>query len=151
MRIIGVDYTLNNLSLNIYIAGCRGVNGAHCNGCHNPSTWNFDQGVHYTEALKSIRKYVSNDYDIIDNIMIFGGEPLDQNKCSLIDFLKELQEFRKSVWLFTRYEFKDVDSEIIGLLNYVKCGYYDELLRCDDNVQFGVSLSTSNQKIHKLS
>lgn len=33
---------------------------------------------------------------------------------------------------------------------YIKCGRYDKELKVLDNVQFGVRLSTSNQKIYKI-
>lgn len=33
---------------------------------------------------------------------------------------------------------------------YIKCGRYDKQLRVNDNVQFGVRLATSNQRIYKI-
>ena len=35
------------------------------------------------------------------------------------------------------------------LCDYIKTGSYIEELKCDDNIQYGIKLATSNQKINK--
>ena len=45
MRILSTQYTLANKSLEIYISGCMA--SPHCEGCHNPESWDFDLGEVY--------------------------------------------------------------------------------------------------------
>jgi anaerobic ribonucleoside-triphosphate reductase activating protein len=46
MNILATSYTLQYKSLDVYIAGCSG--NPHCIGCHNPESWNFNQGEKYS-------------------------------------------------------------------------------------------------------
>lgn len=147
MNIIGTQYTANHKSLDIYIAGCSG--SPKCKGCHNPESWNFNQGKIYYDWFENIKKKI-NDFDtLIDNIMIFGGEPLDQEYYELTKFLMFLNQFEKKIWLFTRYSLNEVPYIIKMFCDYIKTERYIEGLRCDDNVQHGIQLATSNQKINK--
>ena len=150
MNIIGTQYTLQYKSLDIYIAGCNGDKGVHCTSCHNPESWNFNQGELYNkEYFNKIKIKVKDFNNLIDNIMIFGGEPNDQNIDDLTFFLSDLKSLSKKIWLFTRYNIKDVPKFELGLCDYIKCGAYIPNLKTDDNVQYGIKLATSNQKIYK--
>ncbi len=151
MRILCTQYTLATKSFEIYVAGCRGVDGQHCKNCHNPETWNFEQGDifnvgYFNEKIKS--KVTEFDL-LINNIMIFGGEPLDQPTDELEEMLSFLTRLNKPIWLFTRYTFENVPTKIKGYLDYIKCGQYIETLTTDDNIQYGIRLATSNQRIYK--
>lgn len=149
MNILYTDYTLQHNSLDIYVSGCRG--NPHCSGCHNPESWDFEQGTQYNEKYFNYIKNKLKDFDLlIGNIMIFGGEPLDQNHDELIHMLMDLKSFSKKIWLFTRYELSEVPKEVLKLCDYVKCGKYDSELICDDNIQYGIKLATNNQKIIKV-
>lgn len=151
MNIIATQYTLQYKSLDIYIAGCKGQSGIHCKGCHNPTSWNFNQGEEYNQQYyEQTRKKVVGFDSMIDNIMIFGGEPLDQNHDELINFLFDMSRLNKKVWLFTRHDFDSVPSKVKILCHYIKCGDYIEELKTNDNIQYGIQLATSNQKIYKL-
>jgi anaerobic ribonucleoside-triphosphate reductase activating protein len=149
MNILATQYTLEFKSLDIYVAGCRG--NPHCHGCHNPESWSFNQGKNYTEEYYEKLKQKIKDFDLmIDNIMIFGGEPLDQNHDELLNLLFDLKGFNKKIWLFTRYEIDKIPEEIKILCDYIKTGKYIKELKCDGNVQFGIKLATSNQKIYRI-
>lgn len=150
MNIISLEYTLNIKSLDIYVSGCKGKSGIHCKGCHNPSTWNFNIGKDYTSFFEKIENYIKDYNNLIDNIMIFGGEPLDQDINDLTMFLDYLKRFNKDIWLFTRYDYNEVSEDILNRLDYIKCGEYLEDLKVDDNIQYGIKLATSNQKIYKI-
>lgn len=133
------------------MAGCSG--NPHCTNCHNSESWNFNQGEKYTFLYAKKLCYKIKEFNsIIDNIMIFGGEPLDQNINDLIYLLLGLTYHQKNIWLFTRYsldEVKDKLKENIELCDYIKCGRYKENLITDNNIQYGIKLATSNQKIYK--
>ena len=132
MNILATQYTLSRKSLEIYVAGCKGdARYGHCRNCHNPETWCFNQGTDYNLELPKIKKKVKDFDEMIKRIEIFGGEPNDQDWNELEDFLRELKELNKE------------------LCDYIKTGSYIEELRCDDNIQYGIKLATSNQKINK--
>lgn len=151
MRILSTQYTLATKSFEIYIAGCRGVDGQHCKNCHNPETWSFEQGDIFTINYfnEKIKNKVTEFDLLINNIMIFGGEPLDQPIYELLEMLQYLNELNKPIWLFTRYSFENLPTEIKEHLDYIKCGQYIEELATDDNIQYGIKLATSNQHIYK--
>lgn len=150
MNIISTQYTLENRSLDIYISGCKG--NPHCTNCHNPESWDFDTGEYYKNFFWSIQDKLKDFNSLIDNIMIFGGEPLDQNLDELEDLLLflNLNIKKEKIWLFTRFEIVEVPDRIKDLCHYVKTGRYLEEFKTDNNIQFGISLATSNQKIFKI-
>lgn len=149
MKILYIDFTLKTKSLDIYTSGCK---GPHCSGCHNPESWNFNQGDLCNELIiDKIKNYI-NDYNgLINNIMIFGGEPLDNNTNEVINFLSELKMLNKKIWLFTRYDLDKIPSKIINKCDYIKTGRYIPSLKTDDNIQYGIKLATSNQNIIDVS
>lgn len=151
MNILGTQYTLKTRSLEIYIAGCKGNKGVHCKECHNPESWNFNQGDKYTckYFIENIKEKVENHGDLIKNIMIFGGEPLDQSISDLIDLLQDLYYLKKPIWLFTRYSLEEVPTAIKHYCEYIKCGIYAPELKTDTNVMYNIKLATSNQRINR--
>ena len=90
MKILKIDYSFNYKSLDIYVAGCKGK--PHCEGCHNPSSWDFDQGIELKEAYFIMDRYISEADCMIDNIMLFGGEWLDQDLDVVESFLKNIKK-----------------------------------------------------------
>jgi anaerobic ribonucleoside-triphosphate reductase activating protein len=147
MRILATAYTLKHKSLDIYISGCNG--SPHCKGCHNPESWSFDNGdVFDKQYMLKIKKKIFEFNNMIENVMIFGGEPLDQNLKELEALVLNLAKV-KNVWLFTRYDLDEVPKNISKYCSYIKCGRYEEGLKTDDNIQFGISLASSNQNIYK--
>ncbi|MFP4698672.1 MAG: 4Fe-4S cluster-binding domain-containing protein [Eubacteriales bacterium] len=152
MNIAHIDYSLKMKSLDVYVSGC---NAPHCEGCHNPELWDFKVGEKVIDKWLEVEKYFDNFSELIDNVMIFGGEPLDQNPKKL-DWLLFLLDCRRvefgdkfKIWLFTKYEFKDIPIYIKKYCDYIKCGKFVKELKTDNNVQFGVKLATSNQKIYR--
>lgn len=147
MNIISLEYTLKYRSLDIYISGCK----TKCDGCHNPESWNFNQGDEYNQSiLDKIEEYVNLSGSLIKDIMIFGGEPLDNNHDELFKLLSDIKQFNKEIWLFTSKEINEVPDNIKELCTYIKTGKYNKNLRCESNEQFGINLATSNQKIYKI-
>lgn len=148
MNILGSQYTIQNRAFEIYVSGCKG--NPHCKGCHNPESWDFNAGDKMNrELLKKYQKKIKEFDKLIDNIMIFGGEPLDQSNEDLEELLTFMSSTNKDIWLFTRYSLDKVPDFVKGLCKYIKCGEYIPDLTVDNNVQYGIKLATSNQKIHK--
>jgi anaerobic ribonucleoside-triphosphate reductase activating protein len=144
MNIIGTEIGLQHNALEIYVAGCK---APHCPGCHNPESWEFNQGTPYRVLLP--RLVQKAQCTLIDNIWILGGEPLDQDLLDLRHLIDRLDSSQKPIWLFTRYQLEDVPDSIRFWLSYVKTGQYDSDAGPGD-VEHGVTLATANQHIFKL-
>lgn len=146
INIIGTQYNLARKALEIYKAGCS---GPHCNNCHNPESWDFDQGESWEvcgdRILTKIRRFSS----LIDRVEFYGGEPLDSNLDELRDILESIKKLDKEIWVFTRYPLSEIDTRVKNLCDYIKCGRYIEGLKCTDNIQYGITLATSNQNVYK--
>lgn len=149
MNILATQFTLATKSFEIYISGCAG--NPHCKGCHNPLSWDFNLGEQFNEDYfkLNIKNKVEEFDNLISNIMIFGGEPLDNDHNELFKLLQMLKTLNKPIWLFTRYELEDVPKFIKCHCDYIKCGKYIPELTTDNNIQYGIKLATSNQKIYK--
>ena len=148
MNILGTQYTLSNKAFEIYVSGCNG--NPHCTGCHNPESWNFNAGNSVDENFyKRVDNKILDFNNLIDNIMIFGGEPLDNNHEEVKNLLIELSKYKKPIWLFTRYPLDEVPDFVKKYCEYIKCGRYLPEYTCDDNIQYGIKLATSNQNIYK--
>lgn len=142
----------DGVSYEIAVAGCH----FGCRGCQNPDLQNFNAGsVLEGEVLQHLLEDIHKYYDkqMIDNIDLVGGEPLDQS--GLSDFLKLIRkEFPKlKIWIYTGYEKEKIPDSLLGLSDYIKCGQYIESWRNDEGFrsEFGPILATSNQYIIKCS
>ena len=148
MKIISTQYTLSTKSIEIYVSGCNA--NPHCAGCHNPESWDFKIGKDIDDGFwSSLSQKINLFKSLINNIMIFGGEPLDQDFTELEQLLHNLSKYNKPIWIFTRYELKDVPDFVKKYCEYIKCGRYIKDLSVDNNIQYGIKLATSNQKIYR--
>lgn len=148
MRILSTQYTLSTRSIELYVSGCNA--NPHCAGCHNPESWDFEIGEEINDKfLDNLSKKINAFESLIDNIMIFGGEPLDQDLTELEQLLYNLSKYNKPIWIFTRYELKDIPDFVKKYCEYIKCGRYIKDLSVDNNIQYNIKLATSNQNIYK--
>lgn len=151
MYIAATQYTLPTKSLDIYISGCNA--SPHCTDCHNPELWDYDIGDFYNIIVfKKWETKILRFSGLIDNIMIFGGEPLDQNIEDFLLMVNDLITLNKPIWLFTRYDLKDVKQKLkddVTKFDYIKTGAYIPKYKCEKNEWYGINLATSNQKIFK--
>lgn len=147
MKIVNTQFNLEYNALEIYISGCN----QHCKGCHNPELQSFNIGENWKNIIDSIVYKINEFNNIIDNIWLLGGEWLDQDIIDVVGCISELNKTNQSIWLFTGYNLDDVDNKILNLVDYVKVGKYDETKLVDDNIQYGIKLASSNQKITKIS
>lgn len=148
MNLLGTQYTLKYKAYEIYLSGCA---APHCPGCHSQDSWDFNAGTPLSlnntqELISDIQTYS----DLVDRVWIMGGEPTHQNKNELIEFLQFLKHTGKEIWLWTRQELDDVDSEILSYFDYVKCGRYIQELPGYTEEMLGIYLASENQKVHKV-
>lgn len=124
----------------IWFSGCH----FHCNGCQNQELWDHHFGSRFdANELFNIIKKECDTLDIHD-VVLLGGEPLDQLRSSLIQLIRLLHSNHMRIWLYTGYEFEDIDTHILEYLYTVKCGRYDENLR--DESSFPI---TTNQRVFR--
>lgn len=147
MNLVSTQFLLSKNALEIYIAGCS---PPHCKGCSNPELWDFDQGKDYKKALPGIKEKISNNKNMVKNIILVGGDPMDQYLDDLEDFIKELRKTGCKIWMFTKYWLDDIPSNIKQICDYVKCGKYDIDKISDDYYQYGIQIASTNQKIYKM-
>lgn len=148
MKIASTQYTLKTKSFEIYLSGCSA--SPKCSGCYSPELWDFNigQDVSNESIRKSIEKI--NRFDsLIDNIFILGGDPMDQPTKEVVSLAKEFLPLGKKMWVFTRKEIEEIPVEIKNIFDYIKTGKYMPELTSENNIQCGIKLATSNQKIHK--
>jgi len=147
MNILSIQHSLKHKALEIYVAGCAG--NPHCEGCHNPESWDFNQGTPWRDCLDEIREKCKHHPRLIKNIWILGGEPLDQDVAELTHMLSLLHyELRLPIWLFTRYEINEIPSVVAEHCDYIKCGRYLPAQATQNHEQYGVELASANQRIY---
>lgn len=103
----------------VWVAGCSHC----CKGCHNPQTWDYNQGVE--DVWDELMEKLSLPY--IKGVTFSGGDPLSQSDASLKQLLLLIGRIKtmfpeKDIWLFTG----DVYEEAIK--NPLKSAIIDE---CD--------------------
>jgi len=145
MNIAVTQYTLSHCMFEIYVSGCV----KHpCKGCYTTELWDTTVGELLNSGRYAVLKEdIMNKLEMIDCLMVCGGEILEKPIEEVVELLTFLKQFDKPIWLFTRFELKEIPSEVLDLVDYVKTGMYLEKKRSDDNVQHGYKLASSNQKI----
>ena len=97
MRIAGItkDSVVNGIGIRdvIFVQGC----GHHCEGCHNPQTWDFNGGLHMeVDDLVNFLK------DSPNQVTISGGEPLNQFN-DVYELMKRVNESSgKRFWVYVK-------------------------------------------------
>ena len=126
----------------LWCAGCEN----HCEGCHNPETWDPNAGKPFTEKeLHLLCKLLV--YPYIQGITITGGDPLfPGNREEVGKITKTIKELfpTKDIWLYTGYKYEDVkDLEAFKYTDVCVDGRFVQELR-DVSLAFRGS---SNQRI----
>jgi len=144
MNLASTQFSVEKLMFEIYVSGCR----EHpCKGCYSTELWDENVGLELTdEEYKKLKINIKSKMGIIENFMICGGEPLEKPKEDVLKLIKFLKQFKLPIWLFTRFELKDIDKEILDEVEYVKCGMYIE--GKPSIVEQGITLASSNQTIY---
>lgn len=131
----------------IYLSGCS----HHCAGCHNPESWNPQQGTLLTEEmLKDMLTEICRN-PLLDGITLSGGDPMfhPEGARILLKILKE--ETNLPVWCYTGYTYEEMvqSTALKACLPYIDVlvdGRFDREL-------FNPSLAfrgSSNQRIIHL-
>lgn len=112
LRIVdGTSVDGPGLRTSIYFAGCP----HHCEGCHNPGSWDFDGGTEMT--IDQIIDHV-NEQDF--NVTLSGGDPLAQIDM-LLPLVERLKADGRNIWCYTGYTYEHVcaDERLRPILEYI--------------------------------
>lgn len=103
--------TANGLGIGLvlWVSGCP----HHCEGCHNPTTWDASAGQEFTQdTLNTLLDLLSHPH--IGRITLSGGDPLAvYNRTTILAVVKATKEKfpQKKIWCYTGYlwdEIKDL-------------------------------------------
>lgn len=128
----------DEISLAINISGCP----HKCEGCHSKYLWEYE-GEYLSEYFINI---IETYKLFISCICFMGGE---QNQEELLEYLKHAKSIGLKTCLYSGCDSINDIEMLLPYLDWVKTGRYDELLKTNDNIQYGVKLATSNQHMYK--
>ena len=131
------------LRTSVYLAGCN----HKCKGCHNPESWDFNQGEFFTPTNLA-KKLLENKYT---NITFSGGDPLYQieDLAECCKYIKENSD--KNIWVYTGFSLEQVIdiplfNKILPYIDTIVTDPYIEAMR-DTTLKFKGS---SNQRITNI-
>lgn len=115
----------DGLRVVLWVSGC-----SHgCKGCHNPVTWDPDDGLIFDEDAKQ-EIYAELDRDYISGVTFSGGDPLHEANVGEITALaRDLKEKypQKTVWLYTGSMWEEVrDLKVMDYVDVLVDGEYEE-------------------------
>ncbi|MFV0468331.1 MAG: anaerobic ribonucleoside-triphosphate reductase activating protein [Dysgonomonas sp.] len=116
----------------IYAAGCK----HRCPGCHNPQSWNIDNGILYS---------INNLLEIVKasefaNVTFTGGDPFMQVE-GFTELARRIKaETKKNIWCYTGFLYEQIVhsiklSSILPFIDVLVDGQYIAVLR-DEDLQF---------------
>ena len=131
----------------LWVAGCS----HHCRGCHNPESWDYNQGKSLREVRKDLFDKLDKSY--IQGLTLSGGDPLAQSRKSLLELYFLLRRIKKKfpnkdIWIYSGYTYEEILQDKFKKLVLSQCdvlvdGLYRYALR-DTSLPFRGS---SNQRI----
>ena len=131
----------------LWVAGCS----HHCRGCHNPESWDYNQGKSLREVRKDLFDKLDKSY--IQGLTLSGGDPLAQSRKSLLELYFLLRRIKKKfpnkdIWIYSGYTHEEILQDKFKKLVLSQCdvlvdGLYRYVLR-DTSLPFRGS---SNQRI----
>lgn len=112
----GIRFTL-------FLQGCH----AHCKGCQNPQTWDFESGT-LVPAKEILERIQGNA--LIHGVTFSGGEPFEQAE-KLIPLAAELKRQGYHLMAFSGYTFEELIArpacrELLSLLDILVDGPFIE-------------------------
>ena len=141
-----IEYSIATKSLDIFFAGCN----KRCEGCCNPELMSFENGTDYVEWLPQIDHYLEEYKLLIERVFLVGGSPNHQSLEDMEVFMEGL--YRRchpnvKIYAFCGEEIQEVNNVLKKYCDYIKTGSFIPALIIDSNIQHGIKLATSNQKI----
>ncbi len=126
-------------SFTIWFSGCS----QKCPGCYNQKLWDAKSGKEHDSDTVLMAMCSQCEKTGIDEVVLLGGEPMEQDSTHLINLVSKLHRYGYKIWMYTSWDIDDIPVDIKQYLYVIKCGRYDESLACE-----GIPSST-NQKFYK--
>lgn len=132
------------VGVSVYFQGCE----FHCEGCFNPSTWDFNDGDEWNEDVQNkVLELCEKEY--VHRLSILGGEPAHPlNNKAVVDLMKAFKEKfpEKKIWMWTGYLFENIpNKELLEYADFIVDGQF-KINKKDLRLKFRGS---SNQRIWK--
>lgn len=91
----------------LWLSGCS----HHCEDCHNPITWNPNDGLEFdVTAMDEILTELNHSY--ISGLTLSGGDPLFKgNLTGVYNLIKDIRNKfgdSKTIWLYSGYTIEDI-------------------------------------------
>ena len=118
MNIVCIEYSMSAASLDIFFSGCNAQ--PKCPGCYNTEAWDFNVGNDWKQWIFQINDNILKFGGMIKAIRLFGGEPLDQDPDEFSQFVSAIKEYKRPLWLFTRYELHERNKDTKEQFDYIK-------------------------------
>ncbi len=84
----------------IWFQGCP----HHCESCHNPETWDFNEG--FEISLDDVKKQI-DELEFQAGVTFSGGDPMCQIE-ALVELASYVKEKGMNVWVYTGYVYDDI-------------------------------------------
>lgn len=104
------EYDIANglgVRVSLWVSGCQ----IRCPGCHNPESWDFNNGKPFDKKAKAkLFEYLSRAE--IQGITITGGNPIEfRNVSEVYALVKEIKNKfpEKDIWLYSGYPLEYID------------------------------------------
>lgn len=119
----------DEITLNVYLSGCKGQTKCEHGKCHNPHLRDFSAGKPVEEWWPRIIDIMEKNRGLIDSVVLLGGEPLDQDHEELYQWVWAFKSLFPGVcvYLFTGYDYDEItDQRMLSLFDRVCAGPYRE-------------------------
>lgn len=124
----------------IYAAGCPN----HCPGCHNPESWDIQQGT-WMETEEVVSHVLADEFA---NVTFSGGDPMFQPEgfAEVAEAIKAHSD--KTIWCYTGYRYEELvrhpqQKRLLRSIDVLVDGRFEQALR-DESLLFRGS---SNQRL----
>lgn len=119
---ISINDTANGPGIRVVVwfQGCP----HHCRGCHNPQTWNPNQGKPLSqEVIDKVLDALDKPY--VRGLTLSGGDPLSATNIieanSLTDQFRKRFSYTKDLWIWTGYLFEEFTWDENGGIDSHPC------------------------------
>ena len=131
----------------IYVSGCE----KHCPECHNPQSWDFNNGCELTDDVMESIKSDYKQNPLLNGFTILGGEPFHpRNRDGLVKLITGLRSLTTDIWIYTGYTLEELlaeeDARVVFVLSRTHIlvdGPYKKELKTTDEPFIG----SSNQRL----
>lgn len=134
----------DGLRVVLFVSGCE----HHCDGCHNPITWDKDNGLEFDDKARS-EIFTELEKDYISGITISGGDPLaPYNRKEILELISLINKLYpgKTIWIYTGYVWENIKDEFPDLPNLIDVLVDGPFIKEKASVDYPWAGST-NQKV----